>query len=385
MRLAIPSTFPPYRGGIAQFNAALADALRAAGHDVVCVNWARQYPAAWFPGIAPEEDEASEVDGPPRLLDSVWPGTWKASAQALVEEGIPDAVLVPFWTAALGPALTGVVRNVRKAGVHAQRIPRCIGLIHNVAGPDDEGWERYLCRQFLRGLDRAIVLSDEVADRVRELRPELPVDVLFHPIYDHFPDRMESAEARRILHLPPPGSGRVLLYFGSIVASKGLDVLIEAMAQVPEDVHLLVAGECFDDWDDYAAAIEDSPAALRIQVHPRYIEDHEVALFFGAADAVALPYRKAATSGVTALAVHYGLPVVASGVRDAQEFIEDGVTGACVRPAGDPAAFAEGIRRLFLQPPPSPDAFTPTRERRSWATFVQKLDPVLSATPVAGQ
>ena len=319
MRLAIPSTFPPYRGGIAQFNAALADALRAAGHDVVCVNWARQYPAAWFPGIAPEEDEASEVDGPPRLLDSVWPGTWKASAQALVEEGIPDAVLVPFWTAALGPALTGVVRNVRKAGVHAQRIPRCIGLIHNVAGPDDEGWERYLCRQFLRGLDRAIVLSDEVADRVRELRPELPVDVLFHPIYDHFPDRMESAEARRILHLPPPGSGRVLLYFGSIVASKGLDVLIEA------------------------------------------------------------------TSGVTALAVHYGLPVVASGVRDAQEFIEDGVTGACVRPAGDPAAFAEGIRRLFLQPPPSPDAFTPTRERRSWATFVQKLDPVLSATKVAEQ
>lgn len=383
MRLALPSTFPPYRGGIAQFNAALADALSGAGHDVVCINWARQYPAAWFPGIAPEEDDASDVEGPPRLLDSVWPGTWKTSALALVEGGIPDAVVVPFWTSALGPSLSGVVRHVRKAGAAAGRTPQCIGLIHNVAGPDDEGWERYLSRQFLRGLDRAVVLSDAAAERVHDLRPELPVDVLFHPVYDHFPERMDAAAARRFLHLPPPGEARVLLYFGSIVASKGLDVLIEAMAEAPEDVHLLVAGECLDAWEDYEALLEESPAALRIQVHPRYIEDHEVALFFGAADALALPYRKAAQSGVTALAVHYGLPVVASGVREVREVIEDGVTGVCVEPAGDVSAFAAGIRRLFEQAAPPAAAFEAVRARRSWAAFVERLAPLLTATTAA--
>lgn len=385
MRLAIPSTFPPYRGGIAHFNAALAEALRVAGHDVVLVNWARQYPASWFPGIAPEEDEDSELEGPPRLLDSVWPGTWKTSALALVEGGIPDAVLVPFWTPALGPALSGVLRQLRKSGAQVHRNPTCIGLIHNVAGPGDEGWERYLSRQFLRGLDRAIVLSDEVALRVQDLRPDLPVDLLFHPVYDHFPERMDATSARAFLHLPPPEEARVVLYFGSIVGSKGLDVLIEAMAHVPDDIYLLVAGECFESWEAYAHAIEASPAALRIQVHPRYIEDHEVALFFGAADALALPYRKAAQSGVTALAVHYGLPVVASGVRDIAEVIEDGVTGACVQNAGDPMAFAEGIRRLFSQPLPTPEAFAAVRDRRSWSTFVRRCEPLFSARPEVEQ
>ena len=385
MRIAIPSTFPPYRGGIAHFNAALAEAFRAAGHDVVCVNWVRQFPAAWFPGIAPEEDEDSDEVGPPRVVDSVWPGTWKSAAAALTEGGIPDAVLVPFWSPALGPALSGVLRHLRKSGAAVHHLPAGVGLIHNVAGPDDEGWERYLSRQFLRSLDRVVVLSDAVAERVHDLRPDLPVDVLFHPLYDHFPERMDAEAARRILHLPPPGAARVLLYFGSIVASKGLDVLIDAMAEVPEDVHLLVAGECFGSWDDYQTAIDDSPAALRIQVHPRYIEDHEVALFFGAADALALPYRTAAQSGVTAIALHYGLPVVASGVRDVQEIIEDGVTGACVTPPGDPAALAAGIRRLFEQPKPLDAAFQPIRDRRSWSTFVQQMEPLLSATPAAEQ
>ena len=349
------------------------------------MNWVRQFPAAWFPGIAPEEDEDSDEMGPPRVVDSVWPGTWKNAAAVLTEGGIPDAVLVPFWSPALGPALSGVLRYLRKSGAAVHHLPAGVGLIHNVAGPDDEGWERYLSRQFLRSLDRVIVLSEAVAERVHDLRPDLPVEVLFHPLYDHFPERMDVEAARRILHLPPPGAARVLLYFGSIVASKGLDVLIDAMADVPEDVHLLIAGECFGSWDDYQTAIDDSPAALRIQVHPRYIEDHEVALFFGAADALALPYRTAAQSGVTAIALHYGLPVVASGVRDVQEIIEDGVTGACVTTPGDPTALAAGIRRLFDQPKPDDKAFQLIRERRSWSTFVQRVEPLLSATPAAEQ
>jgi glycosyltransferase involved in cell wall biosynthesis len=88
---------------------------------------------------------------------------------------------------------------------------------------------------------------------------------------------------------------------------------------------------------------------------------------------------------VAAIALHYGLPVVASGVRDVQEIIEDGVTGACVTPPGDPAALAAGIRRLFEQPKPLDAAFQPIRDRRSWSTFVRHMEPLLSATPAAEQ
>ena len=52
MRLAIVSTFPPFRGGIAQFNEAMATALEGQGHEVVRITWSRQYPDTLFPGKA---------------------------------------------------------------------------------------------------------------------------------------------------------------------------------------------------------------------------------------------------------------------------------------------------------------------------------------------
>ena len=74
MRLGIASTFPPYRGGIAQFNAAAARALLAAGHEVVTVTWSRQYPKLLFPGTSQWEPGKSLSDVEmPALLDCLSP------------------------------------------------------------------------------------------------------------------------------------------------------------------------------------------------------------------------------------------------------------------------------------------------------------------------
>jgi len=49
LHFALVGPWPPYRGGIAHFTAGLARALRARGHCVEGVSFARQYPARRFP------------------------------------------------------------------------------------------------------------------------------------------------------------------------------------------------------------------------------------------------------------------------------------------------------------------------------------------------
>lgn len=370
MRLAIPSTFPPFRGGISQFNESLKSALESAGHEVIVVNWSRQYPNLLFPGKDQRDPELKRSYA--ERLDSLSPSTWKRVGKELADAQL-DVVLVPFWHAALSPALVGVIRSMRKSSTGTP--PRVIGLVHNAGSHDAAWWDARLTGRFLGQLDAAWTLSEEVAERLHELSPDLEVHSLFHPLYDHFPDLEPSAEAKQKLHLPE--SARVLLYFGLIRPYKGLEVLIEAFASMPSSeeapVHLLVAGECYGDWRPYQRMIDESPAHDRIQTHERFISDQEVGLFFGAADAVVLPYRRASQSGVTAVALHYGKPIVASDVGGLAEYIQAGQTGELTFP-NDPTQLVAALKRALNTHYPEA-AFAAARKRFSWDAFVAKALP----------
>ena len=77
MRLGVASTFPPYRGGIAQFNAAMTRALEAEGHHVETLTWSRQYPNWLFPGTSQWEPNKSPTDATmPAILDSMSQKSW---------------------------------------------------------------------------------------------------------------------------------------------------------------------------------------------------------------------------------------------------------------------------------------------------------------------
>ncbi|MBQ4012706.1 MAG: glycosyl transferase, partial [Bacteroidales bacterium] len=64
MRIAFLSVFYPYRGGIAQFNAHLCEAMGQDG-EVRVFNFSRQYPDFLFPGktqYVTEQDKAMPVE-----------------------------------------------------------------------------------------------------------------------------------------------------------------------------------------------------------------------------------------------------------------------------------------------------------------------------------
>ena len=61
MKIAYLSTFYPFRGGIAQFNASLYRALEK-NHEVRAFTFKRQYPDLLFPGRSQYVQENDKVD-----------------------------------------------------------------------------------------------------------------------------------------------------------------------------------------------------------------------------------------------------------------------------------------------------------------------------------
>ncbi len=149
-----------------------------------------------------------------------------------------------------------------------------------------------------------------------------------------------------------------LLFFGLIRDYKGLDLLIEAMGQLNEDYHLIIAGECYGSFEKYQALIDASPAKERIFVHCEYISDEEIPIYFSAADALVLPYRSATQSGVVSVAYNYDLPMLSTPVGDFKNSIEKPGTGIVV-PEISATALAQGIEELFTPDgkPPSPQTY----------------------------
>jgi glycosyltransferase involved in cell wall biosynthesis len=375
MRIAFASTFPPYRGGIAQFNEQLSLALREMGHDVQCTNWKRQYPEILFPGKAQLSAGTNLDMGPPAMLDSIDPRTWKKTARFL-SSAEPEVLLIPFWHAALTPALTGVVSRMKKK----QPNLLVIGLMHNATSHDSRPWDIALTKRFVHSLDFSWTLSDQVASRLSELTPGISSDVFFHPLYDQYPALPPQMKARETLAIPSPQEVNVILFFGLIRSYKGLRTLITSMDKLagrPKPVHLIIAGEVYGDWKPYQELINERVSPHEIHVHNRFIPDDELPVYFSACDAVCLPYLKASQSGVTAIALHYGKPVVASNVGGLSEYLQEPGTGELCEP-DNPLSLAISVERVLDNLPANPRAFDAARERYSWSKLAQEMTVRLS-------
>ncbi|MDT7828087.1 glycosyltransferase [Pricia sp. S334] len=117
------------------------------------------------------------------------------------------------------------------------------------------------------------------------------------------------------------------LFFGNIIAYKGLDILLKAFKNI-EDNHknarLVIAGRC-DDWEEtYVPIINGSDQVIS---NIRFIANEEIPFFFEMADYVVLPYRDTTQSGPLMISYNYNKPVLVSNAEGFIEFTEEGVTG----------------------------------------------------------
>lgn len=354
MRIAYLSTFYPFRGGIAQFNANLYEALGRQGHEVRAFTFTCQYPSFLFPGktqYVTEQDRAKVVDST-ALLNTANPFTYFSTARRIAAWK-PDVVIMKYWMSYLAPSLGMVAHLLRRKGV------KVVTVLDNVIPHETKFFDKPFSKWFLKQNDLCVAMSDSVLADMLSLAPQVPHILQPHPLYDHFGTKMERAQAQAQLGLDP--QKRTLLYFGLIRDYKGLDLLIDAFGKLSDEYQLVIAGESYGPFDRYEQQIAASPACGRIKAFNRYIGDEEVPVFFSAADVCVLPYRSATQSGITAISLHFGLPLIATPVGGLPQSIGGAGIGLMTAdipadapggpaPAVSPEAIAAAIDDYFSTP-----------------------------------
>lgn len=366
MRIALLSCFYPFRGGISQFNASLMLELGKTC-TVKAFNFKRQYPEFLFPGktqYVTKDDDAVPVESEV-LLDTANPFTYGKTYRA-IRDWNPDLVIISYWMSYFAPSLGWIARRLRK---HC----RVVSVLHNVTPHEPRFFDAPLTKYFLSGCTGNVTLCDDVAEDLRRLSPKARNLTLFHPIYEHFGEKIPRAEAERILGLEP--GKKNLLFFGLIREYKGLDILLNAFSKLDDSYQLIVAGEPYGSFEKYRQIIDRSPAKDRIRLFTHYIKDSEVKDYFSAADLAVLPYRTATQSGISAIAFHFEVPMVVTDVGGLRQSIGDTGTGLVAQKPDEESIIREieaffsdrNLQTLCIS------SIRAERDRLSWKSFCKKL------------
>jgi glycosyltransferase involved in cell wall biosynthesis len=185
---------------------------------------------------------------------------------------------------------------------------------------------------------------------------------------------------------------RVVLFFGLLSPSKGLDDLIEAFALASKSctAKLLIAGypTKYIDLGAMIAKIEALNLTDRVIFDTRYIPLNEISSLMSLATVVVYPYRSSTQSGSLQVAYTFGRPVVATAVGGLPEAVEDGKNGFLV-PAKSPVELANKISMLIndseLATRMGSYALYLSETRFSWQSIAKKIidvyESLLSSDP----
>jgi len=371
VRIAVVGPTYPFRGGIAQYTTLLVRNLRASGHTVFFYSFTRQYPAFLFPGRSDRDPSGIPLWAECEyLLDPINPFTWWKLVRR-VRADRPDLLLLQWWVPYWTPSLT-VISSLLKR----QPAVKIAMICHNVLPHDGGGaLDRRLALTVLRRADALIVHSELDRYRARALLPHARIVKAFLPTYEPVVAEVVAAQQAFRAQLQVPNGRRVLLFFGFVRPYKGLEYLIQALAQVRTqiDAHLLVVGEIWGSpayYQRYAAEFGVTDAITFVN---RYVPNEELQPIFAAADVVVLPYVSATQSAVVQLAFGFGKPVITTNVGGLPEVVQDGVNGLLVPPQ-DPVALAEAIIRYYqtdLAPTLAANIRAATEERaETWPRLI---------------
>lgn len=199
----------------------------------------------------------------------------------------------------------------------------------------------------LRNADLLIAMTDFVRSQLVEGRHRKKEDVPVIPLgpFEAAAGQQISV-SERATKIRREGI-RELLFFGRILDYKGLDLLLEAFAQIEPLYPLLrlkIAGS--GDIEPYRPLLA---RLAHVDLDLRYIPEEEVPAIFAGSDVVILPYKEATQSGVIAVAQTAGVPVIATPIGGLKEQIEDGVTGLLSRDV-TADSLAHAIRGLLDDP-----------------------------------
>ena len=408
---------PKFKGGISNYNTALAKALdKREDTEVHIVSWINQYPS-----IIPREfiDKSSKKDllegtgiQVTYITDYNKPWTWKATAKYIMDLN-PDMVIFQWAIAIQGLPMGRIAKIISK-----KSNTEIIFDLHFVIQKEGSKLDNLFTRMAIKHADTYIAHAYKTVNELKELLPDKKFSInedgnrdgthqtvikLYHPIYNLFqPDPkfdVESFKNQNGL------KKNVFLFFGFIRKYKGLHYAIKAFKKVADqrdDVSFLICGESFwqtldtDKWSTriktalfglaksvFLSKKEDEKEYRPLEliseldlenctmVVNEFVPNEDVHKYFQAADAVVLYYEYATPSGIESLSYNFKKPLLATRVGHFPETIEDGFNGYLANP-GDVTDMANQMLRYLDNPLPPENIALKTKDM-SWDNYAAAI------------
>ena len=367
-KIVLVGPAPPYRGGIADFNEALANELIAQGNEVEIISFSLQYPSFLFPGKSQylttfEKNTSFKIHS---LINSINPISWRRTVR-FIQQINPDFILFRFWIPFMGPSLGTIAKKLKKTGFPV------FAITDNVIPHEKRIGDDLLTKYFLKNCDGFITMSNAVSEDISKFTNNSNTLTLFHPIYSTFGACSSKEEALDNLKLLDK---KYLLFFGLVREYKGLEIALEAMSHptIKElELSLIVAGEFYSSKEKYLKLI-DKLKLDNVIVYDEFIPKEKVKYYFGAADAVVQPYISATQSGITQVAYHFNTPMIITNVGGLPEIVEHGKQGYVCEVNSN--AVVEAILELYSSEgnvQSLSNGVALRKERFSWQTFVTEM------------
>ena len=361
----------PLRGGIANFNNALCQAFNEAGVDSKLFSFSLQYPALLFPGKTQfEEGETPQGITIRTIINSINPFNWWKVAQAIKKEN-PDYIIIRYWLPFMAPCLGTIARLVKWG-----RKIRVIAITDNIIPHEKRVGDSLLTSYFVKSCDGFVTLSASVLDDLSQFTTCANKKFVPHPIYNTFGEAVNKVDAIRELGLNP--TDKHLLFFGFVRKYKGLDILLKAMSDERlKEVKLIVAGEFYDDPQEYHALIADLGIKEQVILKSDFIPSEDVKNYFCAADMVVQTYRTATQSGVTQIGYHFERPMLVTDVGGLAEIIPDEKVGYVTEV--NPQSVADAIADFYAKnrEPEFAENTKEEKKRFSWDRLVQAIEEMV--------
>ena len=241
----------------------------------------------------------------------------------------------------------------------------------------------------LAGADLRVAVSAEVAAEVRPYAADGPLMVVPNGVdVDLFRDRLDRTRARAELGLPD--SAQLACFTGSLRPWHGLDTAIEAIATLPSDVHLVIAG-------DGPVRVELNRRAHDLGLDGRVhwlgqVAHREIPVVLAACEVALAPYPALQEFAFSPLKLYEylaaGIPVVASAIGQIPQALDGGRWGTLTAP-GDSGALAAGIAGILRDPVAAQARAELAREyamvEHGWTNRAQQVLTAVSDLPAGAR
>jgi len=266
-----------------------------------------------------------------------------------LEEHPVDVLHANYW-------LSGVVGHHLK---HPLDLP-LVTTFHTLARVKAEmGYHEPRAR--VQAETKVVACSDVLVANADEERRQLI------ELYGADPDRIEIVAPGVDRALFSPGSsigardaigydgGPLILFVGRIQPLKGVDIAVEALAQlsVLDAKLMIVGGASGREGDTEVTRIRALIAQLGLEDRVLFVDPqphYALSTYYRAADVLVMPSRSESFGLVALEAAACGIPVVAAAVGGLRTLVKHEVTGFLIDER-DPSKYAEAIDRILLDRP----------------------------------